>query len=148
MVRDRRIGRPGAAVIAHHRSAHRFDPAPDARVDHPRHHLRRDQIDRIEARRAEAMDLLAAHGLRIAGVEHSRARQHAALFADRLRRANDYVVEQAGIEIVALAQRLQQLGDHLDRSNLVQRAVGPALAARGADVIVDEGFHGKLSCVG
>ena len=45
----------------------------------------------------------------------------------------------ARVEVVAVADRAQRRGAELDRRDLVQRAVGLALAARRADMVVDVG---------
>ena len=47
------------------------------------------------------------------------------------------VVDDVFGEVVTLLQRLQRHGGERQRGDLVQRAVGLAAAARGADVIVD-----------
>ena len=138
MQRDVGIGGPGAAVVAKDGAAHRFDAAADARFHHATADLRGDGVHRIEAGAAEAVDLKARNRLGIARIERRRAGQHAALLADRLGAAHHHLFEEGGVEIVAGLHRLQQLGDQLDRGDFVQRAIGPAASARGADMVIDE----------
>ena len=144
--RHSRIGRPRAAVIAHDDTAHRLDAAADAGLAHARGDLAGDVVHGLQPRCAKAVDLLPRHRLRVARIQQRRARQHAALFGDRLRTTDHHVIEQRGIEVAPVAQRLQHLRRQLHRRDLVQRAVGTALAMRGAGVIVDEDLgHANLS---
>ena len=62
--RDRRIDRPGAARGADADAAHGFDAAADRHLVLAGHHLGRGEIHRVEARRAEAVDLHARHARR------------------------------------------------------------------------------------
>ena len=48
-VGDAGIGTPGSGVIAHDRPAHRFNTAPDARLDHSGMYLRSNQAHSIQA---------------------------------------------------------------------------------------------------
>ena len=66
------------------------------------HHLRRGEVHRVEARRAEAIDLHARHLVAEAGDERRRARDVAAGFADRIDAAEHHVVDQRGVELVAV----------------------------------------------
>jgi hypothetical protein len=121
------------------------DAAADGEVGLAGLHLGRGHVHRLEARGAEAVDLDAGRGLGPAGVEHGGAGDVGALLADRRDAAEDDVVDLRGVEAVAVAQGLQHLGGEAQRGDLVQRAVLLALAARGADRIVDVGVgHGEL----
>ena len=59
------------------------------------------------------------------------------LLADLHDAAHDHVVDERGIEVVALDERLQRLGGEVDRVPVRQLAV--ALAASGADGVDDDG---------
>ena len=59
---------------------------------------------------------------------------------DPVGEAEDDVVDDVNGEIVALLQRLQRHRGERQRGDFMQRAVGLAAAARGANVIVDIGF--------
>ena len=100
----------------------------------------------VNAGGAEAVDLDAGGGLGPAGVEHGGAGDVGALFAHRGDAAEDDVVHLRGIEVVAVAQRLKHLGGEAETGDLMQRPVLLALAARGADRVVDVGVgHGCVS---
>jgi hypothetical protein len=59
--------------------------------------------------------------------------------------AEHHVLHQHRIEIVARADGVERRYGEIDRRNLVQRTVGLAASARGANGIVDIGFsHGGL----
>ena len=133
-----RIGRPGAAVGAHGHARHRFDAAADRGLALARHDLRRRHVGGFEARGAEAVDLHARHGLGIARDDGRGAGDVGTLLADRHDAAQHDVVDQVGVELVAVAQRLQGGDGEPHRGHFVQRAILAALAARGADGVVDE----------
>ena len=101
------------------------------------HDLGGGEIHGIEAGGAEAADLHAGHGLAEARLQRGEARDVATGLADRIDHAEDDVVDDVLAEIVALLQRLQRHGRQRQRGDFVQRAVGFAAAARGANVIVD-----------
>ena len=86
---------------------------------------------------AEAVDLHARDGFAEPGLQRREARDVAAGLADRIDHAEDDVVDDVLVEMVALLQRLQRRGGQRQRGDLVQRAIGLAAAARGANVIVD-----------
>ena len=101
------------------------------------HDLGRGEIHRVEARGAEAADLDAGDGFAEARLERRKARDVGAGLADRIDHAEHDVVDDVFGQIVALLQRLQRRGGQRQRGHLMQRAVGLAAAARGANVIVD-----------
>ena len=103
------------------------------------HHLGGGEIHRVEPGGAEPVDLHARHLVAVARHDRRDARDVAAGLADRIDAAQHHVVDQLGIELVALLERGERLRRQIERGDLVQRAVGLAAAARGADVIVDEG---------
>ena len=98
VARDRNSGidRPCAARGAHADAAHGFDAAPDGDVLHAGHHLRGREIDRIEARSAEAVDLHARNFLAEARLQHRRTGDIAAGFADGVDTAEHHVLDQSG----------------------------------------------------
>src|SRR5262249_35564469 len=107
--------------------------------------LLRGEIDRLESRRAEAVDLDAGDLDVPAGLERRRLRDHRALLADRRDDAHDDVVQRGGGEAMALLQLDEEAGEQVDRLDLVQAAVLLALAARRADGVEDHGVrHGVL----
>ena len=144
--RDRRIDRPGAARGADADAAHQFDAAADRQLVLARHHLRRGEIDRVEAGSAEAVDLHAGHVVAEARRQRAHAGDVAARFADRIDAAHHHVVDLAGLDLVAVLDRLQRGRRQLQRRRGMQRAVRLAAPARGAHVVVDERVgHVRLS---
>jgi hypothetical protein len=87
------------------------------------------------------MDLLSPNRLGVASIQDRRACEHTALLADGLSHADDYIVELRGIELIAIPNSLKQLRSHFNRGYFVQRTIRPALAAWGAYMIVNIGFH-------
>jgi hypothetical protein len=126
---DLRIDRPGAAIRTHRDARHRFDTAADRDVGLTRHHLGGGGIDRLEPRGAEAVQLLARDRLIEPGDERRYARDVRALLPDRGYAAEHDVVDDAGVESIAITDRAQRLRRELDRRNTVQRAVGTAATA-------------------
>ena len=109
------------------------------------HHLGCGKIHGVEAGGAEAADLHAGHGFAEARLQRGEARDVGAGFADRIDHAENDVVDEIFGEVVAVLERLQRHGGERERGDFVQRAVGLAAAARGADVVVDIGlWHGDL----
>src|SRR5688572_19915551 len=133
-----RVDRPGPAIRTHRDARHRFDTAADRDVRLARHHLRGGGVDRLEPGGAEAVQLLAGDGLSEPGDERRDARDVRALLADRRHAAEHDVVDDAGVERAAVAQRPQRLRRELDRGDAMQRAVGAAAAARRSDMVEDE----------
>ena len=102
------------------------------------HDLGRGEIHRVEARGAETVDLHARHAVAEAGHERRRARDVAAGLADRIDAAEHHVIDQRRVELVAVLDRGERLRGEIERGHLVQRSVGLAASARGADGVVDE----------
>ncbi len=110
-----------------------------------RHHLGRREIHRIESRGAKAVDLHAGHVVAEPGDKRSRARDVAARLADRIDATENDVVDQRGIELVAVLDGRERLRGEIERRHLVQRAVGFPSPARRADGVVNECVgHGAL----
>ena len=85
-----------------------FDAAADRHVVLAAHHLRGGEIDQVEARGAEAVDLHARHRVAEARGERAHAGDVAARFADRVDAAHHHVVDLSRIEVVAVLDRLQR----------------------------------------
>uniref|UniRef100_A0A0N4Z3R5 PE-PGRS family protein n=1 Tax=Parastrongyloides trichosuri TaxID=131310 RepID=A0A0N4Z3R5_PARTI len=130
-----RVGRPGAAIRAHLDAAHALDAAADGRVRLAEDDLGRRRVHGLKPRGAEAVHLHARHRLGQACVEGGDAGDVGALLSDRRHAAQDDVVDQAGVEGVAVAQGLQHLGRQGDGGHFVQAALGVAPAARRARLI-------------
>ncbi len=144
--RDRRIDRPGAAGRADADPAHRFDAAADGQFLLPGHDLRRGEVHGIETRGAEPVDLHAGYAVAKAGDQRRGARDIGGRLADRIDHAENDVIEQSGIEVIATLDGAKRLARKIERGHFVQRAVDLAAAARRAHVIVNEGFgHEFLS---
>ena len=101
------------------------------------HDLGGGEIHRIEAGGAEPADLDAGDGFAEPRLDRREARDVASGLADRIDHAEHDVVDHVLGQMVALLQRLQRRGGQRQRGHLVQRAIGLAAAARGANVIVD-----------
>ena len=125
-----------------------FDAAADRHIVLAAHDFGCREIHRIETGCAEAVDLDAGHGVAIARQQRRDARDVAARLPDRIDATHHHIIDQFRIEIVALAQSLQNLRGEVDRLHLMQRAVHLAASARRAQVIVDEGVgHYKLLAI-
>ena len=115
-----------------------FGAAADGEFVLAAHDLGGGEIHGIEAGSAEPRDLDAGDGFAETGVHGREARDVGAGLADRIDHAEDDVVDDVFLEVVALLQCLQRRGRQRHRSDLMQRAIGLAAAARRANVIVDE----------
>ena len=138
-----RVDRPGPAVCAHRHPAHRFDPAPDGHLGLAGHHLGGGHVAGFEARGAEAVNLNPGRDLVVVCAQDRGPGDVAALLAHRHDAAHDHVVDEAGVQPVAVADPLQHLGGQGQGGDLVQGPVLLSLAARRAHRVVDVGFgHG------
>ncbi len=81
------------------------------------------------------MNLLSSDALLIARRQIRQLDRYCPLLAHRLRAAEHHIVDQRGVQIVALSQRLQHLRRQLHRSDFVERPVGPPTATRRPCVI-------------
>ena len=88
--------------------------------------------------------VVAGHRLGPAGGEDGVAADVDALLADLHDAAHDHVVDESGIEVVALDERLEHLGGQVGGMPAAELPV--ALATGGADGIDDDGIgHGDLA---
>ena len=85
-----------------------FDAAADRELVLSAHHLRRGEINRVEARRAEAVDLHPRHRVAEARGERAHAGDVAARLSDRIDAAHHHVVDLGGIKMVAILDRPQR----------------------------------------
>ena len=107
----------------------------------PRDHTLRGEVRGLLRRPALPVDRRRRHRLGEAGGEHRVAADVRGLLADLHDAAHDHVLDQLGIELVALDERLQRLGGEIDGVPVAQLAV--ALAPSGADGVDDDGgAHG------
>ena len=106
------------------------------------------KFDRVQAGGTEAVELHAGHAVAITGDQRGRAGDIGASFADRIDAAQNHVVDQRRIQIVAVLDGAERLAGEIERGDLVQRAVGLAAAARGTDMIVNEGVGHDISSPG
>ena len=139
-----RVGRPGAAVRAHGHAAHALHPAADGHAGFPGHHLGGGHVAGLEARRAEAVHLHPRCRFGVVGGEHGGAGDVRALLAHGGDAAQHHVVDELGVQPVAVAEVLQNLRRQREGGDFVQGAVLLALAARGAHRVEDVGVsHGR-----
>ena len=137
-----RVHRPGAAVGAHRHARHRLDAAGEDQVLPAGGDLLGGDVDGLEARGAEAVELDAGDGVRQAGLDRRGLGDVGALVADRRHAAEDDVVDPVGIKApVAREQLVHQPHHEVDRLGRVQRAVALALAARGANPVEHQCFR-------
>ena len=127
-------------------AAHRFDAAADRHVLLAGHDLGCGKIDGVEAGGAEPVDLHAGNRVAVTGMQRGDARDVAAGLADRIDHAHHHVVDQRGIEFVAVLDGAERLAGEIERGHFMQRAIHLAAAAGCAHVIVDKGVgHGVFS---
>ncbi len=115
IMRDRngRIDGPGAAGGADADPAHQLDAAADRHVLLSGHDLRGGEIHRVETGGTEAIDLNARHAVAITGDQRRRACDIGTGLADWIDDAHHNVVDQGGIEIVAVLDRAQRLAGEI-----------------------------------
>lgn len=144
--RDGRVDWPCAAIGCHGHAAHGFDAAANGHRRLAGHDLRRRHVYRLEAGRAEPVDLNAGHALVVTSHHDGCARDIRTLFANGGDAAKDHIFDLARVEArVAVADRLEHLRCEPDRRRLVQRAILLALAARRSHVIENIGVWHAFS---
>ena len=137
------VHRPGAAVGAHRHARHRLHAPGEHEVLPARGDLLGGDVDRLQARRAEAVELHAGDGVGQAGLDRGRLGDVAALVADRRYAAQHDVVDPVGIEVRIAAQHLVHQPDHeVDGLGGVQRSIYLALPPRRPDRVEDKRFSG------
>ena len=121
---------------AHRHEAHDLDAGGDDDVVGAGHDALGGEVGRLLGRAALAVDGGGGHRLGPAGGEHGVAADVERLGADLHDAAHDHVVDQGGVEVVALDERLERLGGEVDR--VPARELAVALAAGGADGVDDD----------
>ena len=94
------VHRPGAAVGAHRHARHRLDAAGEDEVLPAGGDLLRGDVDGLEARGAEAVELHAGDRVGQAGLDRGGLGDVGALVADRRDAAEHDVVDAVGIELL------------------------------------------------
>ena len=133
------------SVDVHRRTTrHRLDPARDDEILESGSDTHRAEVDRLLARTAEAIERDARCLERPTRVERRHARDvHRVVAAARVA-AHDDVVDIGGIEAVAIAYRVEHLGEDALRVHVVECAGLFALASRRAGGVDDQGVsHGR-----
>ena len=111
----------------------------------PGHDLRGGEIDRIEPRGAEPVDLHARHLLAEARLQNGRAGDIAAGFADGIDTTEHHVFHQFRVEIVAAADGVEGGDGQIHRRHLMERAIGLSPPAGRANRVKDIGvWHRSL----
>ncbi len=126
---------------AHGDHAHDLDAGGDDDVVGPGHHALGGEMGRLLRRTALTVDGGRRDRLGPAGGQHRVAPDVERLRPDLHHAAHDDVVDERGVEIVALGERLEGLGGEVDR--VPARELSVALASGGADGVDDDcGGHG------
>ena len=119
-----RVHRPGSAVGAHRHPRHRLDAAGEHQVLPARGDLLRGDVDRLQARGAEAVELDAGDRVGQPGLDRGGLGDVGALVADRGDTPEHDVVDAVRVEVRVAAQQLvHQADDQVDRLGRVQGAV-------------------------
>ena len=139
-------GTEGEAELADDRGAHRgaghdLDPAADDHVVGAGDDALGPEVEGLLARAALAVDGGGRHRLGEPGGQDGAAADVERLLADLHDAAHDHVVDQGGVEVVALDEGLQGLGAEVGGVPVAELAV--ALAPGGANGVDDDGVsHG------
>ena len=96
---------PGRDRGAHGHGGHDLDAGGDDDVVGAGHHALGGEVGRLLRRAALAVDGGGGHRLGPAGGEHGVAADVEALVADLHDAAHDHVLDQGGVEVVALGER-------------------------------------------
>ncbi|MCY1455564.1 hypothetical protein D9M71_727040 [compost metagenome] len=97
------------------------------------------EVDRFKARGAVAIELQAWHALVVVGNQGRNPGNIATLLSGRHDTTQQNIIDQAGIELAAIAQGAKRLGCQRGSTDFMQCAIRAALAARAAYVVVDKG---------
>ena len=100
---------PGGDRRAHRHARHALDAGRDHDVVRAGDHALGGEVHRLLGRPALAVDRRARHRLGEPGGEHGVAADVDALVADLHDATHDHVVDQRGIEVVALDERAQRV---------------------------------------
>ena len=128
---------------AHRRGGHDLDAGGDGDVVGTGDHALGGEVGGLLGRAALAVDRGGGHRLGEPGGEHGVAADVEALVPDLHDAAHDHVVDERGVEVVALDEALQDLAGEVGR--VPPRQLSVALATRSADGVDDDGGgHGLL----
>ena len=127
-----------ARVRCQRRVRHRLDAARDRDVVDARHDAGRHEMDRLLRRPALTVDGGGRHPPRETRRDPGVARDVGALLAPLGDAPTDDIVDDRGVDIVALEQVLQRVAEQVGRVPVGQRAL--ALSERSADRVDDDGF--------
>ena len=105
--RKLRVGRPGAPSGAHRDAAHALHAATDDEVDVARLHLGCRDVDGLETRGAEAIQLNTGNAVVVARDHRRHAPDVGALLANWLDATEDHVFDLDAVETATLGQRLE-----------------------------------------
>ena len=127
----------------HRRAGHDLDAGGDDDVVCAGDDALRAEVHRLLARTALAVDGGSGDRLGPTGGEHGVAADVERLLTDLHDAPHDHVVDEFGVEVVALLEGLEHLGSEGGGMPVLELSV--ALAAGGADGVDDDGFgHGSL----
>ena len=118
--------------------AHRLDAGPDDDVHGSGHDGLGREVDGLLGRPALAVDGRPGHGVGEPGGQRRVAADVHGLLAHRHGATHDDVLDQGGVEVVALDQGLERRGGEVDGVPARQLAV--AASHRGADCVDDHGI--------
>ena len=127
-----------ARVRRHRRARHRLDAARDPDVVRAGDHALRDEVRGLLRRAALPVDARRRHAPRQPGRDPRVAGDVAALLARLRDAAADHVVDERGIEVVALDHRAQHEAEQIGGVPTGERTL--ALPESGARAIDDDGF--------
>lgn len=144
-----RVGGPGAAVAAHRHARHRLHTTGEHQVVPAGTHLLCADVDGLQARGTETVELDTTGGVGQAGRQHRGAGDIATLVADRGHDTQHDIADQVLVQVGVTVPDLLDEADHqVQRLDLVESAA-TLLAARRTDGLVDECFsHGYTSLSG
>ena len=132
---------------AHRRAGHDLDAGGDDDVVRAGDDALRGEVHRLLAGAALAIDGGGGHRFGPAGGEDGVAADVERLLTDLHHATHDHVVDEFGVEVVALLEGLEHLGGEGGGMPVLELSV--ALAAGGADGVDDDGFgHGSLLLFG
>ena len=129
--------RAGRDRGAHRRGRHDLDAGGDRDVVRAGDDALGGEVGGLLARTALAVDGGGGHRLGPTGAEHGVAADVEALATDLHDATHDHVVDQRGVEVVALGERLEHFGGEVGGVPPGQTSI--SLAASGADGVDDNG---------
>jgi len=123
-----RVQHPGTAIAAHGHAGHGLDTADHHQVLEAGTHLHRPKVDRLQARRTEAVDLHTGDADVPVGYQRGGLGDIRALVPDWRDATEHDVIHLARVQVTALLQGAEQAGQQVHRLDAVQGAIGLAFA--------------------